>query len=67
MEMRTVQVNRNGLWQSINFRDLNEGDNFRLYEPNGDAVVDTKGNEVFYSTSEPYKNEEGIWTIDVLN
>jgi hypothetical protein len=66
MELRTVQVNRNGSWKEIDFSELNKGDNFRLFEPTGEPVHDANDNEIFYSTSEPYKNEHGIWQIDVL-
>lgn len=64
MELRTVLVNRSGSWKEINFNELNKGDNFRLFEPNGDEVIDEKGGNIFYSTSEPYKNDDGIWTIE---
>lgn len=66
MDIRTVEVNRNGTWKEISFMELNKGDNFRMFESNGDIVLDREGNTVFYSTSEPYKNEEGIWSIETL-
>lgn len=66
MELRTVQVNRNGSWKNIEFSQLSKGDNFRMFEATGEEVVDNNSNTVFYSTSEPYKNNDGIWTIDTL-
>jgi hypothetical protein len=66
MDMRTVEVNRNGIWKAIDFKKLNKGDNFKMFEPTGEPVIDNNNNTVFYSTSEPYKNENGIWQIDVM-
>jgi hypothetical protein len=35
-EIRTVQRLRNGfIWEQIDFQDLQEGDIFRLFEPDG--------------------------------
>ena len=66
MESRKVLVNRNGSWKEISFKELNKGDNFRMFEDTGEEVVDQKGNVIFYSTSEPYKNEDGFWSINVV-
>lgn len=66
MDIRTVEVNRNGIWKEISFMELNKGDNFRMFESNGDPVIDKNGNTIFYSTSEPYKNNDSVWSIDTL-
>lgn len=67
MEFRKVMVSRNGTWKEIDFNELSKGDNFRLFEPSGESVSDQSGNEIFYSTSEPYKNDDGIWTIEIAS
>lgn len=65
MDTRIIHVNRNGTWKEISFKELNKGDNFRMIESTGEEVLDTKGNVILYSTSEPYKNKDGIWQIDI--
>jgi hypothetical protein len=65
MDMRTVQVNRDGIWKEISFKELNKGDNFRMFEETGEPVIDLNGETIFYSTSEPYRNDVGIWEIDI--
>jgi len=63
LENRKVQVFRNGNWIEIHFSELAKGDSFRLFEEAGEEVRDAEGNTVFYSTSEPYKKNDGIWSI----
>ena len=65
MEARDVEVFRNCKWDAINFEDLKKGESFRMFEKDGETVFDLSGNTVFYSISEPYKNNEGIWAIDI--
>lgn len=65
MDIRTIQVNRNGTWKEISFMELNKGDNFRMFESTGEEVLDAKGNAILYSTSEPYKNKDNTWQIDI--
>jgi hypothetical protein len=66
LEERTVEVMRGfNQWQEINFKHLHEGDNFRLFEPNGDSVVNEKNEVIFYATSNPYFNEDfEVWMIN---
>lgn len=66
MDIRTVEVNRNVIWKEISFTELNKGDNFRMFESTGETVTDKNGNTIFYSTSEPYKTIDGIWSINTL-
>jgi hypothetical protein len=62
---RTVLANRTGEWTEISFSELSKGDNFRMFESTGEEVVGKNNEVIFYSTSEPYKNEHGIWQIDI--
>jgi hypothetical protein len=64
MEIRTVEVYRRGQWEEIHFKDLCHGDNFRMFESNGDSVTDEKGNVVFGCDGYPYKNQAGVWQIN---
>lgn len=66
MDTRKVEVNRDGTWKEIRFNELNKGDNFRMFESDGEPVLDLKGNSILYSTSEPYKNEDGVWQINIV-
>jgi hypothetical protein len=64
LDIRKVEVNRNYEWIEIHFWQLHKRELFRMFEPTGEPVTDREGNTIFYSTSEPFKNEEGIWSID---
>jgi hypothetical protein len=65
MDERKVLVNRAGEWTEISFSELNKGDNFRMFESSGEEVIGKNNEVIFYSMSEPYKNENGIWKIDI--
>lgn len=66
MEFRKVVVKRGiNRWEEVEFRHLHVGDNFRLFEPNGDSVVNEKNEEIFYASSNPYFCDEWeAWMID---
>ncbi|MFB5758995.1 hypothetical protein [Paenibacillus medicaginis] len=68
-ETRTVQrlVSLASMeWQTIEFRELKQGDAFRMFEPNGEPVVDMKGRCEFLAMGKPYLNEDGIWQINTV-
>jgi hypothetical protein len=53
-------------WKEIPFNTLMVGDIFRIFD-NGERYVDkSNGNNVWIATSEPYLNEDSIWTIQTL-
>lgn len=62
---RTVSVLKGiNRWEEIDFKHLHVGDNFRLFEPNGDLVVNEKNESIFCATSNPYYSEEWeVWMI----
>ncbi|AYP68343.1 hypothetical protein PQE75_gp136 [Bacillus phage vB_BcoS-136] len=64
--LRKVEVRRDKEWVGIHFSELKKGDNFRMFEPTGEEVVDKKGNTIFYAESEVYKTDDGVWCIEVL-
>lgn len=51
-------------WIVVDFKDLKEGDKFRMFEPTGEPVVDKEFNETeFIAKCDAYINEDGIWSI----
>jgi hypothetical protein len=66
---RIVQVLRKNKWVTIPFSQLKKGDTFRMYESNGEPVIDpNNGNPrtEFLAVSELYKDSEtGEWCIDI--
>lgn len=64
-EERFTQRKVNGLWEDIKFRELKDGDIFRLFEPDGTPVVD-KDIAVFTTTCDAFLNEDNIWTVNII-
>lgn len=56
---RTAEVLVAGHWQAIPFKDLKEGDIFRLFEEDGTAVDD---GEIYEAETSAYVND-GLLTI----
>jgi uncharacterized lipoprotein YehR (DUF1307 family) len=52
-------------WETCNFNDLKKKDIFKMFEPNGKIVKDTKGLKVFMASTDAFINENGIWTINI--
>ena len=66
MEFRKVLVKRGiNRWEETEFKHLHLGDNFRLFEPNGDSVINEKNEEIFCATSNAFFSEE--WEAWMIN
>ena len=48
--------------KEILFKDLKKGDKFRLFEPDGDKVID-EGYDLFLATSNAYLNKNDVWEV----
>jgi hypothetical protein len=65
IENRKVLVLRGFRWEEVNFKHLTIGDNFRVFEANGNAVANEKNEEIFCATSSPYYDVDlETWWID---
>lgn len=64
MNQRKIEVNRDGVWFPILFKDLHKGNTFRMFESTGEPVIDDKGNTDFIAISEPYLSNNTL-TINV--
>ena len=61
---RTVERRRgHDNWEPVEFMELTSGDIFRMYEQDGEPVIDQKGHKEWIATSKPYINKDGIPTI----
>jgi hypothetical protein len=57
----------NGQYKTIKFEELQAGDRFRLFESNGDPVMDHEGNVDFAAESDPYWDPDASgWAIKIL-
>ena len=50
---------------TIQFMDLEEGDIFKTYNPDGTQMVDEYGNDTFLVVDAPYQDELGMPCINV--
>lgn len=65
---RTVERRcRDGSWEPVEFMELTIGDVFRIYEQDGEPVVDQKGRKEWVAAGKPYINKYGIPTIKVYS
>lgn len=48
----------------IPFSEIKKGMKVKLYEPDGEVVVDREGNKVFNVDHDVYTNDEGILTFE---
>ena len=67
--LRTVERLINEDWHVCRMSELNKGDIFRLREPTGELVNDSKGDQIWIATSAPYQtineNGEATWGVEV--
>ena len=65
-ELRKVEIFENGQWNEIEFKDLKLGNKFRLFEPDGERVIDKEKNEdEWMATSDAYLNENEVYQINI--
>ena len=59
LKNRVTEIWKDGGWKEIDFRDLHQGQTFRLWEPTGEYVGD------FMAASDPYISDENVWMVEV--
>lgn len=64
MNDRIISVYRDGKWQTVEFFELRLGDQFAIFEPNGEIVLSDEGYAFFEVVSKPYK-EDNEWIVEV--
>ena len=64
MDKRIVEVYSNGIWIQTEFEDLRKGDRFRLFESDGERVVDDKGRKEWIASSSPFM-KMGDWVVNI--
>lgn len=64
LDKRIVEVYSNGIWIQTEFEDLRQGDRFRLFESDGERVVDDKGRNEWIASSNAFM-KLGDWVINV--
>jgi hypothetical protein len=61
-----VEINDGFYWKVVPFEDVMIGDKFRMRDPHTNEIyVNSNGKSVFLATSEPFLNEDKVWTIEV--
>ena len=64
MDKRIVEVYSNGTWMQTQFEDLRKDDKFRLFESNGERVVDDKGRKEWIASSNAFI-KMGDWVVNI--
>lgn len=63
-EERQIFRQEFGKLKKIDFSELKEGDYFRIVDKGPEEKNYQNGETLFVATSDPYKNKEGIMTVD---
>lgn len=61
---RSVKILKEARWVDVEFSEVNEGDLFKMYEPDGE-LVESLGTTEFKALSKAYIGENGVLTIKV--
>lgn len=66
LNVRIVQVLKDGAWTNIRLSELHPEDNFKMFEPDG-TPVGWQGENIFVAKGEPYEQDH-VWGImcDIL-
>ncbi|WP_342532718.1 hypothetical protein MHB40_14755 [Lysinibacillus sp. FSL K6-0057] len=63
--MRRVLKQVNEEFVECEMKEIKKGDLFKMFEPNGDNVVNKYGEDVFTATSNAYRYKGKIYQVDV--
>lgn len=66
--MRTCEraIKNSHSFESIEFKELKEGDLFRLFD-DFNPVIDSNGFTIWKALSDAYLNDEGIWQVNIMD
>ena len=65
---RTVERRRgHDNCEPVLFMELTSGCTFRMYEQDGEPVIDQKGHKEWIAAGKPYINKDGIPTISIYS
>lgn len=67
MDFRKVLISEKDGWHETIFSELKKGDTFMLFESDMKIVCDPDGRAVFYAVSDPYRNKNGVLTINTTS
>lgn len=67
MDMRKVELFKNDEWREIDFKQLKEGDKFRVFESTGEKVIDPKGHSEWIASCPAFIGQYGDLTINVYS
>jgi hypothetical protein len=66
MDLRRVQKQDPTLyWHDIEFKELKDGDIYRMFESTGEPVKDNNGETEFVADSDAFE-KDGVWTIAIM-
>ena len=65
-EHREVYILKGGVWSHEDFKDIEKGDIFKMFNPDGTPVEYPEGYFYFRADSDtyPYDDESGVLTVD---
>jgi hypothetical protein len=62
-DLRVCEALRGNEWIDVRMSELKPGERFRMFDPDGSPVVDNDNRCEWVVKGEPYRNENGIWTV----
>lgn len=66
LDLRKVELLKDGEWIEIEFYELKEDDIFRMFESTGEEVYNNNGENILVALSDAFVGENGILTIRIL-
>lgn len=66
LDLRKVEILKDGEWIEIEFCELKKDDIFRMFESTGEEVYNDNGENIFVALSDIFAGENGFLTINIL-
>ena len=66
LDLRKVEILKDGEWIEIEFSNLKKDDVFRMFESTGEEVRNDHEEDVFVALTDAFVGENGVLTINIL-
>lgn len=66
LDLRKVEILKDGEWIEIKFDELKKDDTFRMFESTGEEVYNNNGENILVALSDAFAGENGVLTIKIL-
>jgi hypothetical protein len=62
---RRVLIEKDNNWIEVEFKELQIGNKFKMFEPTGEPVIGLKDNTEWIVMTEPVELGDGNWQVDI--